>query len=62
MLVVRENEEELEIIEDEYFDAEIEIKVIEIENVENLNIELSMNLVVGLTNSRDHESERKNQR
>lgn len=50
MLVVRENGEELEIIEEEYFDAVAEYKAIEIGNVENLNIELSFNSVVGLSN------------
>lgn len=40
------------IIEEKYFDAKAEVKAIEIENVENLNIELSINSVVGLTNPR----------
>lgn len=40
MLVVKENGEEMEIIEEEYYDADV--KSIEIENVENLNIELTV--------------------
>ncbi|KAL4027645.1 hypothetical protein IC575_010820 [Cucumis melo] len=50
MLLVKENGEELEIIEEEFFDAETEIKPPEVQGVENLNIELSINSVVGLTN------------
>ncbi|KAA0041482.1 Beta-galactosidase [Cucumis melo var. makuwa] len=50
MLVVREGGEELEIVEEEFFDAETEMKQVEVQNVENLNIELSLNSVVGLTN------------
>ncbi|TYK06599.1 Ty3/gypsy retrotransposon protein [Cucumis melo var. makuwa] len=34
----------------EYYDAETKMKSIEVHNVENLNIELSINSVVGLTN------------
>ncbi|KAL0544147.1 hypothetical protein IC582_019259 [Cucumis melo] len=49
MLVVKEGGEELEIVE-EFFDAETEMKQVEVQNVENLNIELSLNSVVGLTN------------
>ncbi|TYK23171.1 Ty3/gypsy retrotransposon protein [Cucumis melo var. makuwa] len=49
-LLVKESGEELEIVEEEYFDAESEMKLSEIQNVENLNIELSINSVVGLTN------------
>ncbi|KAL4027583.1 hypothetical protein IC575_010753 [Cucumis melo] len=50
MLLVKESGEELEIIEEEYFDAETEMKPLELQGVENLNIELSINSVVGLTN------------
>ncbi|KAA0037057.1 Ty3/gypsy retrotransposon protein [Cucumis melo var. makuwa] len=50
MLVVREGGEELVIVEEEFFDAETEMKQVEVQNVENLNIELSLNSVVGLTN------------
>ncbi|KAA0051401.1 Ty3/gypsy retrotransposon protein [Cucumis melo var. makuwa] len=50
MLLVKESGEELEIIEEEYFDAETEMKPPEVQGVENLNIELSINSVVGLTN------------
>lgn len=52
MLLVKENGEELEIVEEEYFNDETEMKLIEVQNVENLNIELSINSVVGLTNPR----------
>ncbi|KAA0063300.1 Ty3/gypsy retrotransposon protein [Cucumis melo var. makuwa] len=52
MLLVKESGEELEIIEEEYFDAETEIKPPDVQGVENLNIELSINSVVGLTNPR----------
>ncbi|TYK15158.1 uncharacterized protein E5676_scaffold790G00230 [Cucumis melo var. makuwa] len=48
--LLKENGEELEIIEEEFFDAETEIKSPEVPGVENLNIELSINSVVGLTN------------
>lgn len=51
MLVVKENGEELDIIEEEFFYAETEDKTVAIGNVENLNIELSINSVVGLSNS-----------
>lgn len=50
MLEVRENGEELEIIEEEFLDTETEEKAVEIEKVESLNIELCINSVVGLTN------------
>ena len=50
ILVVKETREELEIIEEEYFDVETEAQTIEIERVENMNIELSINSVVGLSN------------
>ncbi|KAA0045216.1 Ty3/gypsy retrotransposon protein [Cucumis melo var. makuwa] len=50
MLVVKEGGEELEIVEEEFFDAETEMKQVEVQNVENLNIELSINSVVGLNN------------
>ena len=50
MLLVKEGGEELKIVEEEYFDVETEIKQVEVQNVENLNIELSINSVVGLTN------------
>ncbi|KAA0055700.1 Ty3/gypsy retrotransposon protein [Cucumis melo var. makuwa] len=50
MLVVKEGGEELEIVEEEFFDAETEMKPAEVPNVENLNIELSLNSVVGLNN------------
>lgn len=50
MLVVKEMGEELEIIEDEHFDVETEAQTIEIEKVENMNIELSINSIVGLSN------------
>ncbi|TYK30579.1 ty3-gypsy retrotransposon protein [Cucumis melo var. makuwa] len=50
MLVFKEGGEELEIVEEEFFDAETEMKQVEVQNVENLNIELSINSVVGLTN------------
>ena len=48
-LVVKENGEELEIVEEDYYEAEAEFKNTEVENVDNLNIELSLNSVVGLT-------------
>ncbi|KAA0042901.1 transposon Tf2-1 polyprotein isoform X1 [Cucumis melo var. makuwa] len=50
MQIVQNQEEELKIVEEEYFDAETEIKQVEVQNVENLNIELSTYSVVGLTN------------
>ncbi|KAL0560786.1 hypothetical protein IC582_001199 [Cucumis melo] len=50
MLVVKEEGEELEIVEEEFFDAETGMKQVEVQNAENLNIELSLNSVVGLTN------------
>ncbi|KAA0060520.1 snRNA-activating protein complex subunit 4 [Cucumis melo var. makuwa] len=50
MLVVKEGGEELETVEEEFFGAETEMKQAEVQNVENLNIELSINSVVGLTN------------
>ncbi|KAL0551119.1 hypothetical protein IC582_010201 [Cucumis melo] len=50
MLLVKERGEELEIVEEEYFDDESEMKPPEIQSIENLNIELSINSVVGLTN------------
>ncbi|KAA0042969.1 gypsy/ty3 element polyprotein [Cucumis melo var. makuwa] len=50
MLVVRESGEELEILVEKFYDAETEIKAIEVKNVENINIELSINSVVRLTN------------
>ncbi|KAA0034820.1 ty3-gypsy retrotransposon protein [Cucumis melo var. makuwa] len=43
MLLVKEGGEELEIVEEEFFDAETEMKQVEVQNVENLNIELSIN-------------------
>ena len=48
-IVVKENREELEIVEEDYYEAEAEFKNTEVENVKNLNIELSLNSVVGLT-------------
>ncbi|KAA0061683.1 uncharacterized protein E5676_scaffold75860G00290 [Cucumis melo var. makuwa] len=50
MLLVKEGGEELENVEEEFFDAEAEIKQVEVHSVENLNIELSINSVVGLIN------------
>ncbi|TYK13876.1 Ty3/gypsy retrotransposon protein [Cucumis melo var. makuwa] len=50
MLVVKEGGEELEIVEEEFFDAEAEMKQVDVQSVENLNIELSLNSVVGLNN------------
>ncbi|XP_050942184.1 transposon Tf2-1 polyprotein isoform X1 [Cucumis melo] len=50
MLVVKEGGEELEIVEEEFFDAEAEMKQVDVQGVENLNIELSLNSVVGLNN------------
>ncbi|TYK02033.1 gypsy/ty3 element polyprotein [Cucumis melo var. makuwa] len=50
MLVVRENEEEFEIIEEVGGEEVVDENVIEVGVVENLNIELSINSVVGLTN------------
>ena len=38
MLVVKEGGEELEIVEEEFFDVETEMKQVEVQNVENLNI------------------------
>ncbi|KAA0059567.1 Ty3/gypsy retrotransposon protein [Cucumis melo var. makuwa] len=58
MLVVREGGEELEIVEEEFFDAEAEMKQVEVQNVENLNIELSQ-LSGGTDQPRDHEGKRK---
>ncbi|KAA0055925.1 Ty3/gypsy retrotransposon protein [Cucumis melo var. makuwa] len=52
MLLVKESGEEFKIVEEEYFDAETEMKPPKIQGVENLNIELSINSVVGLTNPR----------
>ncbi|KAA0037564.1 aminoacyl-tRNA ligase [Cucumis melo var. makuwa] len=43
MLLVKEGGEELDTVEEKYFDAETEIKQVEVQNVENLNIELSIN-------------------
>ena len=51
MLVVHDNGEELEIIEDDPYDEELEIKPMEVGADENLNIELSITSVVGLNNS-----------
>lgn len=59
MLMVRENGEELEIIEEEFFSAETEDKTVEIGNVENLNIELAINSFVGLNNLRTMKVKRK---
>ena len=50
MLVVTENGEELEIVKEDFFDVETEDMAVEVGTVENLNIELSTNSVVGLTN------------
>ena len=50
MLVVRENGEQLEIIEEEPSEVECEEQITEGGTMENLNIELSINSVVGLTN------------
>lgn len=56
MLVVRKNGEELEIIEEGLDEVECAEQIIEVGAevgaVENLNIELSINSVVGLTNPR----------
>ncbi|KAA0058422.1 ty3-gypsy retrotransposon protein [Cucumis melo var. makuwa] len=51
ILVVRENGEEFEIIEEDGEEEVADENVIEVGAVENLNIELSFNSVVGLTNS-----------
>ncbi|TYK28130.1 Ty3/gypsy retrotransposon protein [Cucumis melo var. makuwa] len=51
MLLVKESGEEFKIVEEEYFNTETEMKPPKIQGVENLNIELSINSVVGLTNS-----------
>ena len=50
MLVVHDNGEELEIIEDDPYDEELEVKPMEVGADENLNIELSINSVMGLNN------------
>ncbi|KAA0062046.1 ty3-gypsy retroelement transposase [Cucumis melo var. makuwa] len=50
MLVVQENGEEFEIIEEDGEEEVTDENVIEVGAVENLNIELSINSVVGLTN------------
>lgn len=49
-LMVHENGEELEIIEEEYYEGETEVKTMEVVIEENLNIKLSIIYVVGLTN------------
>lgn len=48
--MVHENGEELEIIEEEYYEGETEVKTMEVVIEENLNIKLSIIYVVGLTN------------
>ncbi|KAA0053502.1 ty3-gypsy retroelement transposase [Cucumis melo var. makuwa] len=50
LLMVHENGEELEIIEEEYYEGETEVKTMEVVIEENLNIKLSIIYVVGLTN------------
>ncbi|TYK14310.1 ty3-gypsy retrotransposon protein [Cucumis melo var. makuwa] len=50
MLVVRENGEEFEIIGEDGGEEVVDENVIEVGAVENLNIELSINSMVGLTN------------
>ena len=47
--ITLEKREELEIVEEDYYEAEAEFKNNGVKNVENLNIELSLNSVVGLT-------------
>lgn len=60
--MVRENGEELEIIEEEPYDGETEVKTIEVGTMENLNIELSINSVVGFNQPRDYEGKGKSKK